>query len=92
MLENAYKWCNSKVFITAHNKKNQTTLCIEDDGKGIDKSNQKKIMQRGFRADSNTPGHGIGLAIVQDILAMYHSELEISQSELGGAKICFNLK
>ncbi len=92
LLENAYKWCNSKVFITAHNKKNQTTLCIEDDGKGIDTSNQKKIMQRGFRADSNTPGHGIGLAIVQDILAMYHSELEISQSELGGAKICFNLK
>ncbi len=92
LLENAYKWCNNEVHITLHTKNKQSVICIEDDGAGIDASNQQKIMQRGFRADNNTPGHGIGLAIVQDILAMYHSELEISQSELRGAKICFKLK
>lgn len=92
LLENAYKWCANEIHINLHHKKNETTLCIEDDGTGIDAGNRQKIMQRGFRADSSTPGHGIGLAIVQDILAMYHSELEISQSELGGAKICFKLQ
>jgi len=92
LLENAYKWCANEVHINLHHKKDQTTISIEDDGAGIDENNRQKIMQRGFRADSSTPGHGIGLAIVQDILAMYHSELEISQSELGGAKICFKLQ
>ncbi|VAW97332.1 Sensor protein PhoQ [hydrothermal vent metagenome] len=92
LLENAYKWCNNKVRITLLLQNRQPTICIEDDGTGINENNRQKIMQRGFRADSNTPGHGIGLAIVQDILAMYHSELAISQSDLGGAKICFKLQ
>ena len=89
LLDNAYKWCHSnvKISLTTLNKKN--IIAIEDDGPGINSQSQQKILERGFRADTNTPGHGIGLAIVQDILAMYHSELEISKSELGGAKIYF---
>jgi len=91
LLENAYKWCASKVMITLTESNNKYTVCIEDDGVGVAEQSRKKILERGFRADSSTPGHGIGLAIVQDILAMYHSEIEISTSRLGGAKICFIL-
>ncbi len=92
LLENAYKWCHTEIHINLIQKSNHSIICIEDDGSGIDKNNRQKILERGFRADSSTPGHGIGLAIVQDILAMYHSELEISSSMLGGAKICFNVQ
>jgi len=91
LLENAYKWCSGKVSLQLTIKNNKSILCISDDGPGIEEHSRKKILERGFRADSSTPGHGIGLAIVQDILAMYHSELEISESELGGAKICFSI-
>jgi len=91
LLENAYKWCASKVMITLTESNKKYSVCIEDDGVGVAEQSRKKILERGFRADSSTPGHGIGLAIVQDILAMYHSELEISTSHLGGAKICFIL-
>jgi len=91
LLENAYKWCTSKVMITLTESNKKYFVCIEDDGVGVAEQSRKKILERGFRADSSTPGHGIGLAIVQDILAMYHSELEISTSHLGGAKICFIL-
>ena len=92
LLENAYKWCHTTIQINFYRKSNFQIICIEDDGAGIHMADQKKILHRGVRADSNTPGHGIGLSVVQDILAMYHSELEISQSKLGGAKICFSLK
>jgi len=92
LLENAYKWSKAKVRINVSQRNNNLIICIEDDGVGIDASNQKKILERGFRADSSTPGHGIGLAIVQDILAMYHSELEIAENEWGGAKVCFRIE
>lgn len=89
LLENAFKWCDSSVILNLSIADKKYTLCIEDDGPGIARAARKKILERGYRADSTTPGHGIGLAIVQDILAMYHSELKISTSESGGAKICF---
>jgi two-component system sensor histidine kinase PhoQ len=39
------------------------------------------------RGDERVQGHGIGLAIVQDILRAYQGELHVSRSEaLGGAK------
>lgn len=91
LLENAFKWSQSTVMLTQSKSNNTYTICIEDDGLGIAKQEQRKILERGYRADSSTPGHGIGLAIVQDILAMYHSELNISTSDLGGAKICFSI-
>ena len=91
LLENAFKWSTKKVILNITSVNNKFILCIEDDGPGIEEHSRQKILERGFRADSSTPGHGIGLAIVQDILAMYHSELKISASELGGAKICFSI-
>ena len=91
LLENAYKWSSSKISISVSTMNMKQTVCIEDNGPGIEEKSRQKILERGFRADTTTPGHGIGLAIVQDILSMYHSELFISQSELGGAKICFTV-
>lgn len=91
LLENAFKWCASTIVISITSLNNKDLICIEDNGPGIVAESRQKILERGFRADSSTPGHGIGLAIVQDILAMYDSELQISQSGLGGAKICFAL-
>jgi two-component system sensor histidine kinase PhoQ len=39
------------------------------------------------RGDERVHGHGIGLAIVQDIVRSYRGELEVSRSpELGGAR------
>jgi two-component system sensor histidine kinase PhoQ len=33
------------------------------------------------------PGHGIGLAVVRDLVASHQGELTISNAELGGAQI-----
>jgi two-component system sensor histidine kinase PhoQ len=41
------------------------------------------------RGDERVHGHGIGLAIVQDIVRAYHAEFEVGRSdELHGACFC----
>ena len=46
-----------------------------------------RLLQRGVRGDERVHGHGIGLAIVQDIVKAYRGELAVERSEeLGGAR------
>ena len=91
LLDNAAKWTKSHVVISAsslaqNEKRNGLQIVIEDNGKGVNESQKSIIMQRGKRADENTPGHGIGLSVVKEITQSYHGELKISDSPLGGAK------
>ena len=91
LIENAFKWCNNKVSISVTPSKEKIQIIIEDDGPGINKNEKQRILLRGQRADQDTPGHGLGLAMVNDILLLYKGEIAISDSELGGAKIIINL-
>ncbi len=43
------------------------------------------LLERGARADEQVPGHGIGLAIVRDLVDAYGGELRFERSALGGA-------
>ncbi len=87
LLENAFKWCDKKIAISASKNHQQIELAIEDDGIGIAEDEKERILLRGQRADQNTPGHGLGLAMVNDILLLYKGEMKITKSLLGGAKI-----
>ena len=91
IIENAFKWCNKNISITAKHLNSQVHITIEDDGPGINREEQQRILLRGQRADQDTPGHGIGLAMVKEILLLYKGEIMISKSELGGAKIVIKL-
>jgi two-component system sensor histidine kinase PhoQ len=45
------------------------------------------MLQRGVRGDERVQGHGIGLSIVQDIVAAYRGELSVEKApELGGGR------
>lgn len=93
LLDNACKWCRSIVKITAltvqtgNPQQRALRLRVEDDGPGIDPEQASQILERGVRADTQTPGHGIGLAMVRDIVEVYGGRLSLERSELGGA--CF---
>ena len=93
LLENAFKWAKSRVLLTASagasmpNRRPGLQLVIEDDGPGIPAEKIALVLQRGVRGDERVQGHGIGLAIVQDIVRSYRGELHVGDSEeLGGAR------
>jgi two-component system sensor histidine kinase PhoQ len=62
------------------------SFLVEDDGPGISAEDRIRIGQRGVRTDETVPGHGIGLAMVQDTVELYGGTMTIrSSSALGGA-------
>ena len=97
-LENAFKWAKKRVLLTAKPiyepaaKRPGLFIVIEDDGVGIASEDINKILQRGVRGDERVQGHGIGMAIVQDIIKSYQGELSVDRSEeLGGARFTITL-
>src|SRR4029078_12815171 len=70
LLDNACKWCRSRVRIVATidgwevDSRTAVPVLIDDDGPGIAEADRAKVLQRGGRADEATPGHGIGLSMV----------------------------
>ncbi len=93
LLENAFKWARARVLLTVApitsegNRRAGLLLAVDDDGPGIAEEDVAKVLQRGVRGDERVQGHGIGLAIVQDLVRGYRGELTVSRSqELGGAR------
>ncbi|PKG81243.1 ATP-binding protein [Colwellia sp. 75C3] len=87
LLDNAYKAANNTIRLTVSQQDDALVMCVEDDGVGIKEQQIAQILQRGVRADTYEVGHGVGLAIVRDLVESYQGELHITNSEnLGGAK------
>jgi len=87
LLDNACKACNQHIAISVEQNSQQLSIIIEDDGSGISTDLREQIFKRGVRIDSYEQGHGIGLAIVRDLINSYQGDLLICESKkLAGAK------
>jgi signal transduction histidine kinase len=87
LLDNACKWARARVRISAHAAPG-LVLVVEDDGPGCPPELLNKIGQRGLRVDEAKEGHGLGLAIVDDIAASYGARAEYGTSRaLGGFSV-----
>lgn len=85
LLDNACKWCRDRVRISVHMQDGRQVILVEDDGEGVAAGQRQTIFDRGVRGDEFVPGHGIGLAIVREIVAAYNGDIEVTVSEWGGA-------
>ena len=93
LLDNGCKAAKGKVLLSVTHNAESLVMQVEDDGNGIDETLQTQIFERGIRADSYKMGHGIGLAIVRDLVDSYHGQLSIGQSDLlGGARFTISFK
>jgi signal transduction histidine kinase len=86
LLDNACKWARTQVRVRAAREAGELRIAIEDDGPGRDDAELERLNLRGVRIDEGgVPGHGLGLAIAQDVVSHYGGALRLGRSpELGG--------
>ena len=87
LLDNAFKWADKTINVEACSDNKKLFISVSDDGPGIAKDKSNELLQRGVRADQQTPGHGIGLSIVLNIVQAYNGSITINTSNLGGAEL-----
>ncbi len=90
LLENAAKHANAYVRISVQSADTDIPsiqMVVDDDGPGIAPEEFDEAVQRGVRLDETTPGSGLGLSIVRDIVDDYGGRLEMEESDLGGLKV-----
>jgi two-component system sensor histidine kinase PhoQ len=93
LLDNACKWCASKVRMTIRPLDGHSAgsgamqIAVADDGPGIPEALGDRLLERGMRLDESAPGHGIGLSVVREIATSNGGEVSIGRSEWGGALI-----
>src|SRR5688572_16672940 len=87
LLDNGYKYCKSRVRLTARSTTDRLIITVGDDGRGITAAEAETLFQRGKRADESVPGQGIGLAVVHETVELYRGALDVGRSELGGAEL-----
>lgn len=89
LLDNACKWGRRRVRIQVRPGEGGRGVRVDvhDDGPGIPPERREAVLARGVRADPDTPGHGIGLAVVRDVVDAYGGGIRIAASDLGGARV-----
>jgi len=86
LLDNACKWALTKVCLQCTCRDRRMTLIVEDDGPGIPKELVPRALSRGWKQDESIPGHGLGLAIVNDLAELYGGKLKLGKSRFGGLR------
>ncbi|MCW8876244.1 MAG: ATP-binding protein [Kangiellaceae bacterium] len=93
ILRNAQKYANSKIEIVIEQSPDNLTIHIDDDGPGIPLEQREDIFIPFKRLDQSrskeSGGYGLGLAIVERIVAKHKGKVTIDTSPLGGARFSF---
>ncbi|MFK4812539.1 sensor histidine kinase [Devosia sp. ZW T5_3] len=88
LLDNACKWSKGQVGVRLDAERGDTgtilLIRIDDNGAGLSEEDAQKVLRRGVRLDEKTPGSGLGLDIVKELVDVYGGSLELKRSALGG--------
>ena len=92
LLDNAFKWGRRKIMLHVASGPEGLFISVEDDGPGCPPEALARLSSRGVRIDESAVGHGLGLAIVNDIVTQYEGEIGFGVSErLGGFHVWVKL-
>ena len=85
LMDNAAKWARTRVVVKVWREAERLAIRVDDDGPGF--SDTESILQLHVRGDEQVPGHGVGLAVVKDLVASHEGQMNLSRSDLGGARL-----
>lgn len=95
LLDNALKYAanggkGATVRVGTHTVDGRAQLVVQDDGPGIPSAEYEHLGVRFHRLDRSTPGHGLGLASVQAVVALHGGRLQFSDAR-PGLRACIDL-
>lgn len=91
LLDNALKWSHGEVRVSLGADSGGLALAVDDDGPGIAPDARAAALRRGMRLDETKPGTGFGLAIADELVALYGGSLVLGESDLGGLRVAVRL-
>ena len=91
LINNSCRFCEKIVEITATQNGDILIIDIDDDGMGFPDKNPSELLQRGIRADSQSEGQGIGLAVSTEIVQAIGGKIELLVSPHVGARVRLHL-
>ncbi len=92
LLDNAAKWARREVVVTLQREADTLQIRVGDDGPGCPDAQLDQLTRRGNRVDEATAGHGLGLAIVADVVRLYHGRIGFTRDPtLGGLCVTIHL-
>lgn len=83
LVENAARHARDEVAISAERRGAFVAIVIRDDGPGVEQAELNRVRERGTRLDSWFAGHGLGLAIADEIAAAAGGSLALANAEPG---------
>lgn len=88
LLDNACKWSKGQVGVRLGSERGASAtmllIRIDDNGPGLTEEQAQQALRRGVRLDEKTPGTGLGLDIVKELIDVYGGRLDLGRSALGG--------
>ena len=87
LIENAARFARRQVRVRGVATPDGVRLSIDDDGPGMEEGRAEAALMRGGRLDEAGPGHGLGLAIVSDLIEASAGALVLGRSDLGGLAV-----
>ncbi|MBH0075095.1 two-component sensor histidine kinase [Pseudoalteromonas sp. SWYJ118] len=94
LLSNAIKYTpsNGQIIIKLASSNNSYSWQIDDSGAGMTEEQKDRIFNRFYRVGgdqhpSGEQGAGLGMAIVQHIIAIYDAKIHLANSHLGGLTV-----
>ena len=88
LLDNACKWANGRVHLHLSVQADKLHITVADDGPGVPEADRDELLHRGARLDEQESGHGLGLAIVNDLVGDHGGSLDLQRSAgLGGLEV-----
>ncbi|HHL2499751.1 TPA: sensor histidine kinase [Yersinia enterocolitica] len=91
LLSNAKKYARKNIYLSAQRVGERLFVVVEDDGRGINQADYKKIFLPFYRGkvdeEAGISGFGLGLFIALQVAQLHGGSLSVTRSEeLGGAK------